>query len=91
MVFAYLGPDTVLPLTSAVAAVVGVVLMFGRHVSRVVFLAFRRLGRSAGLLPRAVNPEGIRTDPAHAQAIHPSAAAARSRRTTAGTHRTEAR
>ena len=87
MLFAYLGPDTVLPLTSAVAAVLGVVLMFGRQVNRIVVLAVRRLGRLVGLLPPATAPHGVRTDPAHAQATGP--AAARRRRTTAGAGRTE--
>lgn len=30
LLFAYVGPETYLPLSSALAAVVGVVLMFGR-------------------------------------------------------------
>ncbi|HEX8203673.1 MAG TPA: hypothetical protein VF590_24570 [Isosphaeraceae bacterium] len=29
--FAYIGPDTLLPVTSVVATAVGVVLMFGRN------------------------------------------------------------
>lgn len=32
MIFAYFGPETVLPLTSVLAAVTGVALMFGRQV-----------------------------------------------------------
>jgi hypothetical protein len=31
MVFAYLGPETMLPMTSIVAGVVGFVMMFGRN------------------------------------------------------------
>jgi hypothetical protein len=31
MLFAYIGPDTLLPLTSVVATAAGVVLMFGRN------------------------------------------------------------
>ena len=31
MLFAYIGPDTLLPMTSVVATVVGVILMFGRN------------------------------------------------------------
>jgi hypothetical protein len=87
MLFAYLGPDTVLPLTSAVAAVLGVVLMFGRQVNRIVLLAVRRLGRLVGLLPPAAAHQRVRTDPAHPQVIRP--AAARRRRTTADARRTE--
>ncbi len=35
MLFAYFGPETLLPLTSVLAAVAGFVLMFGRQVFRV--------------------------------------------------------
>jgi hypothetical protein len=31
MVFAYLGPETMLPMTSVVAGVVGFLMMFGRN------------------------------------------------------------
>ena len=49
MVFAYLAPDTFLPLTSVVAAVVGVVLTFGRASVRMVVNGFRAIlaGRKA--------------------------------------------
>jgi hypothetical protein len=32
MLFAYVGPDTMLPVASVIAAAVGVVMMFGRNV-----------------------------------------------------------
>jgi hypothetical protein len=32
MVFAYFGPETMMPVASIVAAVVGVAMMFGRNV-----------------------------------------------------------
>ena len=32
MLFAYVGPETMMPLASVVAAVVGVFLMFGRNI-----------------------------------------------------------
>jgi hypothetical protein len=32
MLFAYFGPDTVMPVASALVAAVGVVLMFGRNI-----------------------------------------------------------
>jgi hypothetical protein len=32
MLFAYLGPETMMPVASIVAAVVGVAMMFGRNV-----------------------------------------------------------
>jgi hypothetical protein len=50
LVFAYFGPETVLPVTSIVATVVGVVMMMGRSsllwvysgVKRVLGFCFRR-------------------------------------------------
>lgn len=36
MMFAYLAPETILPVTSVVATAVGVVLMFGRNAFRIV-------------------------------------------------------
>lgn len=56
MCFAYLGPDVFLPLTSVIAGVVGVVLMFGR-----TLLAFARNGWRR--LVRVVRP-GTRTSAA---------------------------
>jgi hypothetical protein len=46
MLFAYIGPETMMPLASGVAAVVGVFLMFGRSVT----LFFRTLARKVGAL-----------------------------------------
>jgi hypothetical protein len=37
LLFAYIGPDTLLPMTSVVATAVGVVLMFGRNSVRYSF------------------------------------------------------
>lgn len=52
MLFAYFGPETVLPLTSTLAAVLGFVLMFGRRLGLFATVAFRavarRLRRKAG-------------------------------------------
>jgi hypothetical protein len=46
MLFAYLGPDTLLPLTSIIAAVAGGIMMFGRGIVRVCRdAAARLLGR----------------------------------------------
>lgn len=41
MLFAYLGPDTLLPITSILAAIGGAILMFGRNASRITVLLFR--------------------------------------------------
>jgi hypothetical protein len=43
MLLAYVGPETVLPLTSTLAAVLGVVLMFGRQAGRLALGVCRRV------------------------------------------------
>jgi len=54
LVFAYIGPDTLLPVTSALAGVLGVFLVFGRNTVHFTLQRFRRLfskpagGSSAG-------------------------------------------
>ena len=48
MLFAYFGPETVLPLTSMTAMVVGFVLMFSRQISIVTRRLLRRARRTAG-------------------------------------------
>jgi hypothetical protein len=48
MLFAYVGPETMMPLASAVAAVVGVLLMFGRNVMLIARNAVRRVRDLAG-------------------------------------------
>ena len=47
MLFGYVGPETMMPLASAVAAVVGVFLMFGRNVMYMARSVVRRV-RSLG-------------------------------------------
>jgi hypothetical protein len=42
-VLLYLGPETIMPITSVLAAVVGVVLIFWRHLTITVRSSFRRL------------------------------------------------
>lgn len=42
-IFAYLGPETLLPMTSVLAAAAGVVLMFGRNSFRFVARVLRAL------------------------------------------------
>ena len=49
MVFAYFGPETALPITSAVAAIAGVLLMSGRLATRHAARAARHAGRIVGL------------------------------------------
>lgn len=43
MLLAYISPDTMMPVTSVVAATVGVALMFGRRASLVVRSLWRRV------------------------------------------------
>ena len=52
-IFAYFGPETVLPLTSVVAAAAGVFMMFGRNSIRFVARCVRRCvpGRTAANSP----------------------------------------
>jgi hypothetical protein len=46
--FAYFGPETMLPLTSIAATVIGIFMMFGRHSFRLARRMFRfRAGRPA--------------------------------------------
>lgn len=58
MLFAYFGPDTFMPLTSALAGLAGVVLIFGRTI-----LAFVKLGcrRAIGVLRPAKKVERVPT------------------------------
>jgi hypothetical protein len=46
MLFAYIGPETMLPVASGIAAVTGVILMFGRS----VMLFFRKITGKIGAL-----------------------------------------
>jgi hypothetical protein len=47
MLFAYIGPETMMPVASVIAAVAGVVLMFGRNVMAFGRKVFR------GILPKS--------------------------------------
>lgn len=42
-VLMYFGPETIMPITSVLAAAVGVVLIFWRHVTLTIRSGFRRL------------------------------------------------
>lgn len=44
LVFAYFGPETVLPVTSVIATVLGIVMMFGKNALRFAF-RWRRADR----------------------------------------------
>jgi hypothetical protein len=48
LLFAYLGPDTLLPLTSGLAGVAGACLIFGKSVVRLLLDGTRRLVRLFG-------------------------------------------
>jgi hypothetical protein len=45
LVFAYFGPETLLPVTSIVATIVGIVMMLGRGSFRTILQFFRRVLR----------------------------------------------
>jgi len=49
MLFGYVGPETMMPVASILAAIVGVFLMFGRNVKLVGYNVARRIARLAGL------------------------------------------
>jgi hypothetical protein len=87
MLFAYLGPDTMLPLTSVFAAVVGVVLMFGRQALRIVGMAWAGVRRLAGLTSGTTAAAGTRAHGAHASGTR--SATRRPRRTTEITDRVD--
>jgi hypothetical protein len=57
MILAYFGPETVLPLTSIVAAAVGVVMMFGRNSLRFALMFARRASRFVARGFRGHRPE----------------------------------
>jgi hypothetical protein len=70
MVFAYFGPETILPATSTLAAIFGFILMFGRHachlagqLARRIFRVVRPKPRSSAVIPRPHLP-GFRSRPA---------------------------
>jgi hypothetical protein len=44
-ILAYVGPETILPVTSALAAAGGVLMLFGRYVRRFFGWAFRLIAR----------------------------------------------
>jgi hypothetical protein len=77
MLLAYFGPETMMPMTSVLAAVAGLFLMLGRQSLVFVRLALRKLGRMVGLVKapaptsRTAPPRGARLDPA-APAVHGS-------------------
>ena len=85
MLFAYFGPETTLPLTSAIAAVAGFGLMFGRQVARVGSLVVRRFCRRIGLAPKVISvpfakPSGVRVRRDCASSPHMASAARRGER-----------
>lgn len=60
---AYLGPETMLPMTSVVAGVAGFLMMFGRKAIEIVVGVFRRKPTVVALKTRARGhrPTGSRT------------------------------
>ena len=56
MLLAYLGPEAVLPLTSTLAAVAGLVLMFGRQLSRFLFMIVSTTTRRSPTTAKPARP-----------------------------------
>lgn len=48
MPFAYIGPETMIPVTSILAAIVGVFLMFSRNLKLAGYTIARRIARFTG-------------------------------------------
>lgn len=57
---AYLGPETMLPVTSAVAGVAGLLLMFGRNALRIAGGWLRLVGNRPRSRPSKGRPVSIR-------------------------------
>ncbi|MGC8641847.1 MAG: hypothetical protein ACP5XB_18430 [Isosphaeraceae bacterium] len=70
MIFAYIGPETMMPVASGIAALVGVFLMFGRS----VLLFFGNMGRKIGLVSDRKQTVTVRKDDLSAS-VAPVAAA----------------
>jgi hypothetical protein len=60
LLFAYFGPETVLPMTSVVATVLGFAMMFGRHTLRLIVRCCRLIliGSSRALRPGRSDYQG---------------------------------
>lgn len=54
MLLSYLGPDTLLPMTSVVAAAVGIAAMCGRNTLVLAARSLRRIRRLPSLLARRI-------------------------------------
>jgi hypothetical protein len=56
MILAYFGPETTLPVASALATVMGFLLVFGQRIGRWLKALARRMGPAAGLGRRMPSP-----------------------------------
>lgn len=57
VLIAYIGPETIVPATSALAAIGGVALAFGRSLFRPVFWLFGKKGSEESKSEENPNPE----------------------------------
>lgn len=62
IVFLYLGPETILPLASALAAVIGVLLIVWRYVVKLARMAYQFCKRRLLRLPREAEADTALTD-----------------------------
>ena len=67
LIFAYFSPETLLPVTSIVAAGAGVVLMFGRNTFRLMARVCRRVLPRRGWVESAKGPRAWRSHPTYSE------------------------
>lgn len=61
MIFAYFGPETLLPLTSIVAVAAGAIMMCGKNTLRFAQYGARALARKVGLGSKPASAPSART------------------------------
>jgi ATP/ADP translocase len=55
IVFMYFGPETVIPLTSIIAGLIGAILVFWRYIVVIVKKSYRRMFKSKEVYPEVIN------------------------------------
>ena len=67
LLFAYFSPETLLPVTSIVATIVGIVMMLGRGTLRLAVRSSQRRHRPAGRIAGTSKPHLHAHDDVHTQ------------------------